>query len=294
MAVIELDRVEREKKESAEAREQEQEQEREQVQDQQEKEGEHDGMKDEDIQQRHSAEEQTDKGEQIVEIKPDTSHHESSDEYEEVEVTDDEEAEGEGESEARRPEAEQQDDQPLEFNEEDIAYQLEAMGEEYGLDTEEYGEGEKDEYGEEEEEGVADDGEEGLALTNEDARNLFCDLLDDFKINPYAPWEKLIEEGHIIEDPRYTVLPNMKARREVHGIWSRDRIQKLKEERAKQEKKDPREAYIAFLEKHATPKLFWAEFRRKFRKEPEMKDYKLSDKEREKLYREHVSRMKSK
>lgn len=279
MAVIEFDRVEREKKENKEIAEKEQQQEIEKNDAQ--------NPKEEDI-HKLPAEEPAGKVEKTAEPQREPSHHGSSDEYEEVEVTDDEEEEGEGESESHRLEAEQQDDQPIEFNEEDIAHQLEAMGAEYGLDTGEYGDEEEEEGGEE-----MNDGDEGLALTDEDARNLFSDLLDDFKINPYTPWDKIIEEGHIIDDARYTVLPNMKKRREAHGIWSRDRIQKLKEERAKQEKKDPRETYIAFLEKHATPKLYWAEFRRKFRKEPEMKDYKLTDKEREKLYREHVSRLKS-
>lgn len=119
-----------------------------------------------------------------------------------------------------------------------------------------------------------------------------CDLLDDFQINPFTTWEKVIEEGRIIEDSRYTALPNMKSRREAWSSWSRDRIQDLKERKEKQEKKDPRIRYLAFLQEHATPKLYWPEFKRKFRKEPEMKDTKLSDKDKEKFYREHISQLK--
>ncbi|EAS35983.2 FF domain-containing protein [Coccidioides immitis RS] len=208
----------------------------------------------------------------------DEQEEEYSDEYEEVEVTDEED-----ELRSKRLRTEEGIDQPIEFNEDDIAYQLAAMGEDYGLDP--------GEYGEPGEEGW-EEGAEGLPLTEEDATALFRDLLDDYRINPYTPWEKIIEEGRIIDDTRYTILPNMKSRREAWSNWSRDRIQEHKERKEKGEKKDPRIRYLALLEAHATPKLFWAEFKRKYRKEPEMKDNRMSDKDREKLYRDHISRLK--
>ncbi len=68
--------------------------------------------------------------------------------------------------------------------------------------------------------------------------------------------------------------------------------QELKAQRAKEEKKDPRIPYLRFLHEHATPKLYWPEFKRKHRKEEAMKDAHLSDKEREKLYRDHINRLK--
>ncbi|KAL8909124.1 MAG: hypothetical protein Q9171_005190 [Xanthocarpia ochracea] len=204
-----------------------------------------------------------------------------SDEYEEVEVTDDEEGD---EAAAKRQKTEEGGaEQPVEFDEDDIAYQLAAMGQDYGLDPGEYGGVE----GEELEEGA-----EGLPLSDEDARALFKDMLDDQHINPYNPWDKLIEEGRIIEDDRYTLLPNMKTRREVWGGWSREKMQKLKELREKEEKKDPLIPYLAFLQAKASPKLYWPEFRRKYMKEPEMRNNKLSDKEREKWYREYINRLK--
>lgn len=205
---------------------------------------------------------------------------EESDEYEEVEVTDSEDED----HPFKRPRTEGDgvEGQPVEFTEEDIEYQLAAMGDEYGLDPGEYGE--PDEEGWEE-------GAEGLPLTDEDAAGLFRDLLDDYHLNPYSTWERTIEEGRIIGDSRYTALPNMKSRREVWSNWSRDRIQQLKQEKEKQEK-DPRIKYLAFLQEHATPKLYWAEFKRKYRKEPEMKSTQLSDRDREKLYRDLISRLK--
>ena len=202
-----------------------------------------------------------------------------SDEYEEVEVTDDEDEEN---SSKRQRTGGETEEQPVEFNEDDIAFQLAAIGQDYGLDPGEYGDGESEDW---------EEGAEGLPLTEEDSKVLFRDLLNDHHVSPYKPWEKIIEEGFIIEDDRYTVLINMKARKEAWAEWSRERIQQLREQREKAEKRDPRIPYLAFLEKNATPKLYWPEFRRKYMKDPEMKHSKLSDKEREKWYRDYINRM---
>jgi hypothetical protein len=227
---------------------------------------------------------------------------ESDSEYEVVEVTDDEDeedgAERNREAELENgqastvqdttapPEEIDQQEGPVEFGEDDIAYQLAAMGEEYGLDPGEYGE----DYDEEWEEGA-----EGLALNEEDASNLFRDLLDDYRISPYTPWDRVIadeSEASILNDDRYTVLPNMRARKEVFDAWARDKTAQIRQERAAMEKRDPKIPYLAFLHEKATPKLYWPEFKRKYKKEPEMTDRKLNDKDREKLYRDHINRLK--
>lgn len=218
--------------------------------------------------------------------KPQPSPEDDSDSYEEVEVTDEEDDDN-PDAPSKKQKLEQEEPQgPVEFNEDDIAYQLAQMGEDYGLDPGDYDNGDK----------VDDEGYEngvgGLPLTEEDTSALFRDLLDDYRINPYTTWEKIIEEGRIIEDDRYTVLPTMSARKQLFAEWSRDRIQELQAKRKQEEKKDPRIAYLRFLHENATPKLYWVEFKRKFKREPEMKDAKLADKDREKMYRDHISRLK--
>ncbi|KAG6012686.1 hypothetical protein E4U54_007356 [Claviceps lovelessii] len=172
---------------------------------------------------------------------------------------------------------------PLEFTEADIAAQLQAMGEEYGLEPGDYDDGNTEEWPE---------GTEGLAFSEEDAKHLFRDLLDDLHINPYSPWEKLLEDGKIINDPRYTALTTTRARKQCWDEWTRDKISHLRELRAQQAKRDPKIAYLALLQEKATPKLYWPEFKRKHKKEDSMRDMKLSDKEREKAYREHIARLK--
>jgi FF domain len=204
-----------------------------------------------------------------------------SDEYEEVEVTDEDEEGGENLTKrARTNYGEEDGDQPVEFNEDDIAYQLAQIGQDYG---DEYDNGE---------DGAWEDGDEGAILTEDDSEALFHDLLEDFRINPYRTWEQIIDDGRIIEDPRYVALPTTKARKEFYSRWSKDKIQVLREQREKEEKRDPKIRYVAFLQAHATPKLYWPEFRRKFKKEPEMKDTSLADKEKEKMYRDHINRLK--
>ncbi|KAJ4393240.1 hypothetical protein N0V93_002448 [Gnomoniopsis smithogilvyi] len=212
-------------------------------------------------------------------------HDYDSSEYEEVEVTDDEDEGNDDEHASKRQRTGESggEEQPVEFDEADIAAQLQAMGEDYGLDPGEYDDGHMDEWPE---------GAAGIELSEEDAKALFKDLLNDYRINPYSPWEKLIEEGKVIDDSRYTILSTMRERKEVWEEWSREKIKELKDQRAKQEKKDPKIPYLALLHEKATSKLYWPEFKRKYKKEPAMKDLSLPDKEREKLYREHINRLK--
>ncbi|KAK3948708.1 FF domain-protein [Pseudoneurospora amorphoporcata] len=226
------------------------------------------------------------------------THDYDSSEYEEVEVTDDEGADHHDDDpehpSKRQPTTTEDGNQgPIEFTEDDFAAQL-AMMEGEGDDCMDVDDPEYDFAAQEE-----NVDEEPLSDT--DARLLFRDLLSDLRINPYSPFQKLIDEGDktgVFSDPRYTVLTSMRARREVYDEWSREAIQALKEARAKEEKKDPRIPYLAFLQEHASPKLYWAEFKRKHRKEDVMKDSPahhhrtFNDKEREKLYREHINRLK--
>ena len=207
---------------------------------------------------------------------------EDSDEYEEVEVTDDEDAEEDAQQEAKRRRLEMdggaanQPEQPVEFTEEDIAYQLAQLGQEYGLDEDEYGE---EDYEEEE-------------FSEEDAVALFKDLLNDSGISPFLDWDRVVEEGKLVEDSRYTSLTTMKRRKEVWDEWTVEKIRGIKEQRAKEERRDPRIPFLSYLQKNANPKLYWPEFRRKFRKDAEMKAPELSDKEKEKMYREHIARLR--
>lgn len=217
--------------------------------------------------------------------------------YEEVYVTDEEDNdtapppkrlrghddEDQDDTMAEEHPANQQNNVAHEFTEEDMAYQLAQLGETYDLDPGEYDAGQMDD-------GYYEEGAEGLDMTEEECNASFHDLLNDHGINPYKPFDSIIEEGTIIPDDRYTLLPNMAARRKAFLSWSTAKIQHLKEEKEKMVRQDPRIPYLDLLARHATPKLFWPEFKRKFKKEPEMKEMRLPEKEKEKLYREHITR----
>ncbi|KAF3039670.1 hypothetical protein E8E11_006072 [Didymella keratinophila] len=259
-AVVEYDRKQREKKERRER-------------------GEPSEVEDEDDPAMADIEAELAAGEEeveIVEVDGEESM-ENDEEYEEVEITDDE---GEGaESASKRQRTEEPGgDQAQAAEDDDLAWQLAQMEE---MET---GGGYEQEYADEYE-------DEEPALTEEDCKALFKELLDDTRISPYTPWDKILEDGVLYDDERYKALPNMKARKECFDDWARDKMQYLKEEKAKQQKRDPRIPYLAFLDRFATPKLYWPEFKRKYKKEPEMKDIKLSDKDKEKLYRDHIKRV---
>ncbi|KAK1916594.1 hypothetical protein P3342_012218 [Pyrenophora teres f. teres] len=253
-AVIEFDRKEREKKERRERGEPS------------DVEEDHDAMAEIEAELAEAEEEV-----EIVEVDGEEGM-ENDEEYEEVEVTDDE---GEQSNATKRQRTEEPTgDQSHEMGDDDLAWQLAQMEEmEMGGDHD-------DQYDDEE-----------PALSEEDCKALFKELLDDKKISPFTQWDKILEDGILFDDERYKALPTMAARKECFNEWSRDKAQFLKEEKARQSKCDPRIPYLAMLDRYATPKLYWPEFRRKYKKEPEMKDTKLSEKDKEKLYRDHIKRL---
>lgn len=256
-AVVEFDRLEREKKERRERGEP--------------SEDEQDTTMAELETELETAEEETQH--QIVDVDGEEGM-DDSEEYEEVEVTDDE-----GETVSSHPQKRQRtetspEDKDMGADEDDdLAWQLAQMEEmEEGAFTDQY-----------------DD--EEPPLSEEDCKALFKELLDDTNTSPYTPWDKVLDSGTLYDDERYKALTSMNARKDCFNEWSKEKAQKLREEKAQQKKVDPRIPYIAFLDRFATPKLYWPEFKRKYRKEPEMKDAKLAEKEKEKLYRDHIKRL---
>lgn len=230
-------------------------------------------------------------------VKKPEAEGEDSDDYEEVLVTDSEDEDDEnvdapeGSAPKRQRMEEPAEEEPSAENaEEYIAYQLRRMGAQSEPDETGGLDGQFNEEGDQQQGGSHETEED--EFTEEDAKALFVDLLNDFGINPYSPWEKLLENEDLVFDPRYTVFHSKKDRRAIWEQWSKDKIKELKDKRAKEEKKDPRILYMEFLQEHATPKLYWPEFKRKYRKEAAMKDAGLSDKDREKWYRDLINRRK--
>jgi hypothetical protein len=84
-------------------------------------------------------------------------NNDDSSEYEEVEVTDDEDGEN---AQKRQRTEETQGGEAVEFNEDDIAFQLAAMGQEYGLEPDEFEHGNMEEW---------DEGTEDHGLSHDDS-----------------------------------------------------------------------------------------------------------------------------
>lgn len=284
MAVIDMDRMEWEEKKRAEERKVQESKKEEESQ----------------AQRRDEGEKEDDNGQRLPHDQYD------SDSYEEVEVTDDE---AEGVPDSKRPRLDQ--DQlladmdrppfgPQEFNEDDIAWQLAAMH----ADADDPGYNYPDEFLDED---ADEDG--GMEFTEADSQALFRSLLDDHQISPFSTFDALIDTNTaaanaLISDSRWLALPNMSSRRSAFDSWSRDRVTERNAnaetgeesqgngvDSAKSGKVDPKVAYLRFLSDNATPKLYWPEFKRKWRKAPEMTNRHFADKDREKLYREYISKL---
>ena len=107
------------------------------------------------------------------------------------------------------------EDLPVEFAEEDIAYQLEMMQAEYGGIEEMQQEEELDDFSK---------------------RQIFISLLEDKEINPFNTWES--EMPKMVQDPRYAIVRNTKQRMDIFAEWARARIALIKEEKEKEVKED--------------------------------------------------------
>jgi len=125
-----------------------------------------------------------------------------------------EESEEEDEEEDEYPENDNEE-APVEFTEEDIAYQLAMM----------QGEDPEEEPMQEEEE-----------LDDTAKRQIFISLLEDKEINPFNTWES--EMPKMVQDPRYSMVRNTKQRMEIFGEWARARIALIKEEKEHEVKED--------------------------------------------------------
>lgn len=228
-----------------------------------------------------------------------------SSEYEEVEVTDDE-ADGASPSQKRprlSPGPKQSPTDapkgPAELTEDDIAWQLaqmEASDDEYDAAYADNDDPDPDNTAED----GAEEEDQGLEITAEDNLALFRALLDDTSTSPYATFESLLDLPQYHSDPRWLALPNMASRRDAFVSWSRDRVADIKaqaslrQQNDENEEEEPVVAYLRFLSEKASPKLYWPEFKRKWKKEGVMRGYEPSEKERERLYRDFVGRLKGK
>lgn len=94
------------------------------------------------------------------------------------------------------------------------------MNEEYGLDFDDIDGGEDYDWL---------DGDVVEDFFEEDVKFLFKDLFDDYWINFYSLWEKLMEDGVIIDDLWYIVFLIIKVCKECWSEWLWECIVEFKE-----------------------------------------------------------------
>ncbi|QSL67022.1 hypothetical protein MERGE_001409 [Pneumocystis wakefieldiae] len=154
-----------------------------------------------------------------------------------------------------------------EYTENDIAWQLECM----------------------ENDGIMNI-ESGIGISDEERALQFKTMLQELDVNPYHPWDQ--EVSKIAMDPRYFLINTMKGRKDLFEEFCRERIAQQKKELEFRPKRDPKISFITLLQIPETSKMYWHEFRRRFKKEQEYKDFGTNDKEREKLFRAYQEKMK--
>uniref|UniRef100_A0A060TB13 ARAD1B04774p n=1 Tax=Blastobotrys adeninivorans TaxID=409370 RepID=A0A060TB13_BLAAD len=134
-----------------------------------------------------------------------------------------------------------------------------------------------------------DSGSDEDDLSPEEKQAKFNEMLNESGVSPYAPWDSLRDQ--LAEDDRYDVYDTGRERKEVFDAWAKQKIAESKLTAAmdgtnRPESSDPREIYLSFVAKHYKKGLYYVDFKRKYRKEPDFKSVDLSDQQKQSLYRQ--------
>ncbi|ODQ68324.1 hypothetical protein NADFUDRAFT_48971 [Nadsonia fulvescens var. elongata DSM 6958] len=146
-------------------------------------------------------------------------------------------------------------------------------------------------------------------------KSRFFSMLTRHNVNPYSSWE--FELNKVINDETYLEFDSTRERSELFNEWAKINIHKMRT--AEDNSSQPLEAsalhnqnneldsensgifystphskYLKFLQTNPKPKLFYIEYKRKFREDPEFMEFKstIPDKEMEKLYRNFTRSIK--
>ncbi|CEP10985.1 hypothetical protein [Parasitella parasitica] len=154
-----------------------------------------------------------------------------------------------------------------EMTEEDIMWQLQQMAE-----------------AEVEETQTAQTGEEPKKpeLPEEECLWQFNQLLAERNVSPFAVYS--VEYPKLMTDPRFSLVPHNKQKA-LFNKYCHELGEKVKNE--KKSKKKPEDEYKDLLVSKVTQKMYWDDFRRKYKDDPRFKALTVT-KEREALFKDHV------
>jgi hypothetical protein len=134
---------------------------------------------------------------------------------------------------------------------------------------------------------VADlDSSDAEEVSPEKAKVSFFQLLDDAQLDPFKPWE--VESLRIINDPRLYSVDDNKTRKKLYNEWSVGRLRNQVQPNPVS-REDPFVAFMRYLESKTLEGLF-SDFKKKWHNE--LGAFDLSDREKEKTYKEFVIFMK--
>ncbi|RCH78662.1 transcription elongation regulator, partial [Rhizopus stolonifer] len=215
------------------------------------------------------------------------------------------------EEESETKKAKVEDVEPTEMTEEDIMWQLEQMGgdddeeeeeeeEEEGKEMEEEKEEEKEgkkervvikrskvqeeprqieEEEEEESKKVEEKKDEG---TYQEKVEKFYELLKERNTSPFAVYA--LEYPVLMTDPRFSAVPGNKQKL-LFNKYCQDLGTRIKNEQ--KNKKRPEEEFMELLATKVTGKMYFDDFRRKYKNDPRFKAVPTT-REREGLFKEYV------
>ncbi|KAI8997111.1 hypothetical protein BDB01DRAFT_769872 [Pilobolus umbonatus] len=167
-----------------------------------------------------------------------------------------------------------------EMTEEDIMWQLQQM-EEMGAEQMEEVEEVEEEQEEEEKEVKAVESKQP-----ENGIELFYELLAEKKVSPFSTYSS--EMPRLMDDPRFNMVPPHKQKT-LFNKYCHDIGEKIRKEKAMKEKR-PEEEFKELLESKVKEKMYWDDFRRKYKDDPRFKAIRVT-KEKEALFKDHVKHL---
>ncbi|KAJ9079359.1 hypothetical protein DSO57_1036185 [Entomophthora muscae] len=149
-----------------------------------------------------------------------------------------------------------------EMTEDDVAYQLAAMGVEMNSPENQF---------------------PTYELTTQEKAQRFKDLLADMKISAFDPWDQVIPK--IIHDPRFALLPSIKEKKQQFDLYCRD-LAKQPSDRRNDPTFNSKDGYRQLVEEHASLKSSWVKFNKLHFSDP--RSQAVPYKEREKIFMDYL------
>lgn len=114
----------------------------------------------------------------------------------------------------------------------------------------------------------------------------FKSLFLKYSLTPFDSWELVSER--MVHDPEYLSIDTNQERKAIFDEWCKEQMVEQKEK----EIVSDTARFVAFIketQKSWKRKLYFAEFKRKYRSNSQFKSFKLSDKEKETIYKEAMA-----